>query len=107
MGQDGSVTTAERSKGLQVGTIVPVWVLCALAAVVIGVASPASGYLTWLPIALAAAVLTTFAIQLSTLTKEGFVNRVMASIGGATLILAIATAVLWIVAGGALTPVNG
>lgn len=101
------MTTAERSRDLQAGTVVPVWALCVVAAVVIGVASPASEYLTWLPIALAAAVLATFAIQLSTLTKEGFVNRVMASIGGATLILAIATGVLWIVANGVVVSANG
>jgi hypothetical protein len=91
-------TTDDQQWELKVGTVVPVWVLCLFAAITIGVASPADQYLTWLPIALAAAVLLTFCIQLSTLTKEGFVNRVMASIGGAVLVIGAATAVLSAVA---------
>lgn len=100
MGQYGGMTTSPSSQPweLQVGTVVPVWVLCIIASVAIGVASPPDQYLTWLPIALAAAVLVTFSIQLSTLTKEGFVNRVMASLGGAVLVLGLATAVLGAVA---------
>lgn len=97
-----TTTTSGQPWELQVGTVVPVWVLCLVASVTIGVASPADQYLTWLPIALAAAVLLTFCIQLSTLTKEGFVNRVMASIGGAVLVLGLATAVL-----GAVAATNG
>lgn len=94
-------STTSQPWELKVGTVVPVWVVCVLAAVVIGIASP-DRYLTWLPIALAVAVVLTFCIQLSTLTKEGFVNRVMASIGGAVVVLGLATAVL-----GALASVNG
>lgn len=91
-------TPSDQQWELQVGTVLPVWVLCLVAAITIGIASPAEQYLTWLPIALAAAVLVTFCIQLSTLTKEGFVNRVMASIGGAVLVIGLATAVLSILA---------
>lgn len=94
MGQDSGVTTTNRIRDLEVGTVLPIWALSALAAVVIGVLSPHDEFLIWLPIALAAAVVATFAIQLSTLTREGFVNRVMASIGGAVLILGLATGVL-------------
>lgn len=97
-----TTTTDGQPWELQVGTVVPVWVLCVAASITIGGASPAEQYLTWLPIALAAAVLMTFCIQLSTLTKEGFVNRVMASLGGAVLVLGLATAVL-----GAIAATNG
>ncbi|HEU4849815.1 MAG TPA: hypothetical protein VFS93_05330 [Terrimesophilobacter sp.] len=96
------MTTSDQQWELQVGTVVPVWVLCLVGAITIGIASPADQYLTWLPIALAAAVLVTFCIQLSTLTKEGFVNRVMASLGGAVLVIGVATAVL-----AALAALNG
>ncbi|MBX3092663.1 MAG: hypothetical protein KF801_09190 [Cryobacterium sp.] len=88
------MTTSNHIRDLEVGTVVPVWALCVVAAVIIGIASPRDEYGVWLPIALAAAVLATFAIQLSTLTREGFVNRVMASVGGAVLILGVATGVL-------------
>ncbi len=73
-------------------SVVPVWVIALIGAVV-GVLS-ASAYLTWLPIVLAVAVLITFAIQLALQRKEGLVTRMMASIGGALVILAVATAVL-------------
>ena len=94
MGQDGRVTSADRSRDLRVGTVVPVWVLTVIGAVVIGIANTGDSYLIWLPIALAAAVLLTFIVQLATLTREGFVDRIMASVGGAVLILAVATGVL-------------
>ncbi len=92
------MTTNNHIRDLEVGTVVPVWVLAVVAAVITGVVSPHDDYLIWLPIALAIAVFATFAIQLSTLTREGFVNRVMASVGGATLILGIATGVLALLA---------
>ncbi|MBB5632787.1 hypothetical protein BKA04_001010 [Cryobacterium mesophilum] len=88
------MTSADRSRDLRVGTVVPVWILTLIGAVVIGVVNIGDSYLIWLPIALAAAVLLTFIIQLSTLTREGFVDRIMASVGGAVLILAVATGVL-------------
>jgi len=77
----------------QLRSVIPVWVVALLGAVVVGVFA-ASASLTWLPIVLAVAVLVTMAIQLALQRKEGFVTRMMASVGGALLILAIATAVL-------------
>ena len=88
------VTAAERSRELKTGTVLPVWAATAITAVIIGVMSPTDQYYTWLAVSLAAAVIVTFAVQLSTLTKVGFVDRVMASVGGAVLILGIATGVL-------------
>lgn len=94
MRQYGMVTTTEPPVTWQLRTVVPVWGLTIVGAVLIGLLSPQGQYLTWLPIALAAAVLFTFCLQLATLRKEGFVNRVMASLGGSVVILGIATAVL-------------
>lgn len=91
------MTTEERSRELKTGTVLPVWAAVVLGAVIIGVASPAEQYFTWLAVALAAAVILTFVVQLSTLTKVGFVDRVMASAGGSVLILGIATGVLALV----------
>ena len=88
------MTTADHSKELKAGTVLPVWAVTVIAAVIIGVASPSDEYFVWLSVAMAAAVIVTFAVQLSTLTKVGFVDRVMASVGGAVLILGIATGVL-------------
>jgi len=82
----------------QLRSVVPVWVIALAGAVVVGVLAPSSSTtspaLTWLPIVLAGCVLLTFAIQLALQRKEGLVTRLMASLGGALVILAVATAVL-------------
>ena len=92
------MTTEDPAHNAPALTIVPVWALSLIGAVLIGLLAPRTTYLVWLPVALASAVFVTFCIQLSTLQKEGFVNRVMASVGGSLLILAIATAVLGVIA---------
>jgi hypothetical protein len=74
-------------------SVIPVWILALAGAIVVGVLA-ASAFLTWLPIVLAGTVLITFAIQLALQRKDGLVTRMMASLGGALLILAVATAVL-------------
>jgi hypothetical protein len=72
---------------------VPVWVGAAIAAVLIALLAR-DQYLVWLPISMAAAVIVSFAIQLGIQRKEGYVARVMVSVGGAVVILALATGVL-------------
>ncbi len=74
-------------------TILPVWLVTIAAAIAVGVlAGPA--YLTWLPIVLAGVVLLTFTIQLALQRKEETVTRMVFSIGGALVILLVATVVL-------------
>ncbi len=77
-------------------SVVPVWVVALIGAVVVGVLA-ASASLTWLPIVLAVSVLVTMAIQLALQRKEGLVTRMMASIGGALVICAVATGILALV----------
>ncbi len=77
-------------------SVVPVWVVALVGAVVVGVLA-ASASLTWLPIVLAVSVLVTMAIQLALQRKEGLVTRMMASIGGALVICAVATGILALV----------
>ena len=82
----------------QLASIVPVWVLALIAAVFVGLYSPAEGTLTWVPIVLAASVILAFAIQLAIRRKDGFVLRVMASVTGVVVVLGIATAILSVIA---------
>ena len=77
----------------QLWSVLAVWVLALVAAILVGILATGSDRLTWLAIGLAAAVIATFAIQLTTNRIEGYVGRAMASIGGAVVILAIATGV--------------
>ncbi len=78
----------------QISSILPVWVLSLLGAIVIAVVLPREQYLTWVAIVLAGAVILTFLIQLGLRRTEGFVTRAIASIGVSALILAIASGVV-------------
>lgn len=78
----------------QIASIVPVWLLAAAGSVIVGTFAPEAKHLDALPPLFAVCIVATFCIQLVIQRKEGFVNRVMASIAGAVVILGIATAVL-------------
>lgn len=81
-----------RLEKLSLYSVTPVWVVVALGAVLILVLVPVDQHLLWLSIALAAGTILTFCVQLGLDRKEGLVNRVMASLGGSVIILAVATA---------------
>jgi hypothetical protein len=74
-------------------SVIPVWVVALAGAIAVGVFA-ASSSLIWLPIVLAGSVLVTMAIQLALQRKEGLVTRMMASLGGALIICAVATGIL-------------
>ena len=78
----------------RLSSIVPVWVVAIVGAVVVGVLAAPSGIYRWLAVVLAVVVLLTFIIQLALPTREGLVLRMAASIGGAAVLLAVATGVL-------------
>ena len=73
---------------------VPVWVVAIAGAVLVGTIARPSGVYSWLSIVLAVCVLLTFVIQLALPSKEGLVLRMAASVGGAAILLAVATGVL-------------
>lgn len=75
-------------------TVIPVWLLTAVGALLVGFFSPAPQYLTWLPMVLAGAIFLTFCVQLAAVQKEGLVNRMTASLVGSVVVLAAATAIL-------------
>ena len=81
----------------QLFSVLPVWVAALAAAIVIAITSAPGEAITWIAIAFAGAVIATFAIQLAIQRKEGFVVRAMASIGGALIVLAVATGILALV----------
>lgn len=75
-------------------SVVPVWILSILAIVAVGVFVSPEMYLVFFPVVLGLALVVTFGIQLLVPVRKGFVNRVSASLGGAVVILAVATVVL-------------
>ena len=78
----------------QISSVLPVWLLSLVGAIVIAVALPRDQYLTWVAVVLAGAVILTFLIQLALRRTEGFVVRAMASIGVSAVILAVASGVV-------------
>jgi hypothetical protein len=83
---DGRVTWRAAS-------IVPVWVLAIVGAVVVAVVA-AGDALIWLPAVMAVCVVVALLIQLPLGRREGLVGRLGASMGGALVVLAVATLVL-------------
>jgi hypothetical protein len=82
---------------LKLASIVPVWILVALATVIVAVSTPGFEFFTWLPIVLAASIILTFCIQLSLQRKEGFNGRLSLSTGGALAIVTVGALILWLV----------
>lgn len=78
-------------------SVVPVWLLAVVGSVLIGLFSPESDYFTWLSMVFAVVTISAFCIQLFVRSKEGLVTRLMLSIGGAVIILALATGILALV----------
>ncbi|WP_167043058.1 hypothetical protein [Salinibacterium sp. ZJ454] len=80
-------------------SIVPVWTGVVIAAVAVLIVAPPSSYLSWLAIIFGTSLLVTFALQLVLQEKEGLVGRIMLSIAGSVILLAVATAVALPIAG--------
>ena len=78
----------------RISSSIPVWIAVVAGIVLIAVLVDPAGYYRWLGVALASAVLLTFVVQLALPSKEGLVLRMLLSIGGSVILLAIATAVL-------------
>jgi len=74
-------------------SVVPVWALSLVGTVIIGVVVAPESRVTWLAIVLAACVIFTFVVQLLIHRKEGFVARATASMVGALVVVAAATAI--------------
>lgn len=82
----------------QLLSVLPVWVLTIVAAILIGVVAAPEQRITWVGVAFAASVIVSFVVQLAIQKKEGFVVRTMASIGVSLLILAVTTGVFALLA---------
>jgi len=91
--RDVDATTAR----LKPITVVPVWVASLVAAVLIGLFSPAAEYWDHVVLALGGAIVLTFVLQLATSQKDGLVSRTMLSTCGSLVILAVVTGVLAVV----------
>lgn len=70
-----------------VGGVVAVWVVAAVAAVLVGAFAPVETRAVWMPVALGGCVIAAFAVQLALGRSRGFIERVAASVLGALLVM--------------------
>lgn len=72
-----------------IGGIVAVWVLAALAAIVVGLLATPDIRAAWLAVGLGGCLVVAFAIQLWSGRSQGFTERVAASILGAAVVMGV------------------
>jgi len=76
-----------------------IWVVAVVLGILIGVLSRPAGYASWLSLALAVCALLGFVAQLATQQKDGFVNRLAATLTGSFVILGVIGGILALVSG--------
>ncbi|WP_150307970.1 hypothetical protein [Planctomonas psychrotolerans] len=101
MVQPGAVRIVGHNEGVdhQWRSIVPVWVLALGGAVAVVVFAPRGEAIGWFPVVLAFTTIAAFALQLTLRRKTGFVARVLLSVCGAAVLLALVTVVLAVFVG--------
>jgi hypothetical protein len=80
-----------------VATALPVWFAVLIALVVVAIVVPMNAWWSIFPAIAAGAVLLTFIIQVSLQSKEGLVMRMLVTVTGVVVVLAIASAATLIV----------
>lgn len=89
MVHNGDMTIPELAPRRTFGGVVAVWVVAAVAAVVIGVFSPPEWRSAWVTVALGGCLVLAFAIQLGYGRSHRFTQRMAASILGALLVMGL------------------
>jgi len=81
------VTAPDLAPPRTIGGVIAVWVVAALAAVVVGVLAPNETRALWMPVALGGCLILAFCVQLALGRSRGFIERVSASVLGALLVV--------------------
>ncbi|SDQ86669.1 hypothetical protein SAMN04487847_2797 [Microbacterium sp. cf332] len=87
MGHNGTVTTPDLAPPRTVAGVVAVWIIAAVAAVLVGVLAPVETRAVWMPVALGGCLIVAFGVQLALGRSRGFIERVAASVLGALLVM--------------------
>lgn len=87
LGHNGRVTAPDLAPPRTVGGVVAVWVLAAVAAVLVGLLAPPDSRAVWMPVALGGCLIAAFGVQLALGRSRGFIERVAASVLGALLVM--------------------
>lgn len=82
-----------------VATALPVWLAVIAALVVVGLVVPVTQWWAFLPAIAGGAMIMTFVIQVSLQSKDGLVMRMLVTVSGAFVLLALASVATALVAG--------
>lgn len=82
-------TAVERVDTWHLARMFAAWAFAAAFSIVVTLYAPAALRFEWLAVAVGASVLVTFALQLGTAQREGFITRTAFSVAGATVIVAL------------------
>ena len=69
--------------------LIAAWAFAAVAGTLVTLLIPSVDRFSWLALAVGVATLVTFALQLGTAQREGFITRVSFSVAGSVVIIAI------------------
>lgn len=83
-----------RIMALLLKSATPVWAVCILCVVAIGVWVAPSDYLQFLPVVLGFVMLLTLCVQLGTAQASGYILRTSVTAAGSIVVLGIGTAIL-------------
>jgi len=89
---DGVMSTPDLAPRRTFGGIVAVWVLAAVAGVLIGLFAPEHWRAQWITVALGGCIIVAFAVQLWYGRSQAFIQRMALSSLGAMVVLGIITA---------------
>ncbi|MFS0712342.1 hypothetical protein ABC195_00550 [Microbacterium sp. 2P01SA-2] len=81
------MTTPDLAPPRTVVGVVAVWIVAAVAAVLVGILAPVDQRALWMPIALGGCLILAFVVQLSLGRVRGFIERVAASVLGALFVM--------------------
>lgn len=76
--------------------MIAAWAVALVLGVLVMLLVPAQGRFSWLAFAVGLSALVTFALQLGTAQREGFITRTSFSIAGAVVIIAVLDVVNWL-----------
>lgn len=91
MGEDEDMSTPDLAPRRTFGGVVAVWVLAAVAGVLIGLFAPAGWRAQWVSVALGGCVIISFAVQLWYGRSQAFIQRMALSTLGALVVLGVIT----------------
>lgn len=76
-----------------IGRLIAAWVIAAVFGVLVTILVRGDERFAWLVLAIGVATLVTFALQLGTAQREGFITRISFSVAGSVLVIAVIDAI--------------